>query len=270
MSIKANELQQVAALKGADPLLLGDSAGGTALLPVTELAKFLAEQDNAVNAALLSKAAKSAQETLELTALPSRSVEVAAADLPAYLAALPRLRTENLNITVTRGTVPGALELKNFYGPGFIWLWGSEGVEINGPVTISGCANYIRTGVYSVKGKTSGNAAVHVITSPIVALSDITIDGSAIPHSHLIGVRCDSSSWVQLENVEIKNTDLALCSINNGIISAMNCSGSGNVTGCQAVQGGIILLSGKTPDLMGGSSNQKGGGIIVNKNGTLL
>ncbi|MDE6454510.1 MAG: hypothetical protein K2L38_01050, partial [Dysosmobacter sp.] len=80
MSIKTDQLPQNAAPQLTDTLLLADSAGGTAQLSLAQAAAFfgaeMVKAGNPVGAALSSKAALSAQEAVELTAVPSRTLEL--------------------------------------------------------------------------------------------------------------------------------------------------------------------------------------------------
>ena len=137
MAIKTDALQQNAAPKGADTLLMAASAGGTAQLSLDRLAEFLTGQDNAVRTALSNKAALSAQQTVEKTGVTSRTVEVAAAELGGYILALPRLLTENLLIK-SSGTV-GNLDIGRFYGSGSLTVEAKEGETLTiGSVYASG------------------------------------------------------------------------------------------------------------------------------------
>ena len=126
MGIKATELQATTAPKVTDTLLVANSAGGTSQLTLAQAAAFLGGEmvkpANPVGAALSSKAALSTQETVEKTAISGREVTVAAAELQVYINALPRLRTENLAITVT-GDLTQKLVLSGFYGSGSLHFY---------------------------------------------------------------------------------------------------------------------------------------------------
>lgn len=112
--------------------------------------------------------------------VPSRSITVSAAELPAYIAALPRLRTEYLTITVTKGTIPGNLNFNSFYGSGGITINGNGSIA-NGGIEIYNCSCQIQIssldvrGFFNVYGKQS---AIHIKNSINVSIADTTIDGS--------------------------------------------------------------------------------------------
>lgn len=207
---------------------------------------------------------------MEKTAVSSRSVNVAASEVNAYIASLPRLMTEGLSITVTGGPVPGPLELKNFYGPGFLWVFGSKTV-VNGPIAVSGCVNYIRVGGFDVRGHISG-CAVRIENSTRASLEGLAADGAKLSpaHSYPIGVYCGCHSNVHLSNCTIQNAAAALYCTDMAEMAAFDCAGSGNARGSEVYRGGIILLGGSTPDQMGGAANTKNGGLVVKANGTLL
>lgn len=82
--------------------------------------------------------------------------------------------------------------------------------------------------------------------------------------------------------VEISNSRafFSTCSISNyyiaayprhaSVVSYHDVSASGNTIGAEVEMGTILLLSGTTPDMLGGSSHRKYGGIIAKSSGTLL
>ena len=140
MSIKTDELQLLQSVVGTDSVLLDTASAGTVRVSLATLAEFLAEQDNAVKAALSSKAALSAQETVEKTAISGQTVTLAASELQAYLNSLPRLVTDELYLYVA-GELSAAVEVKNFYGPGILSISGQNGgFTMRNSMNISRCA----------------------------------------------------------------------------------------------------------------------------------
>lgn len=275
MSIPTNQLQALASPKAADAILMANSAGGTAQLSLTNLAKFLAEQDNAVRTALSSKAALSAQQTVEKTTVHSRTETVAAADLPAFIAALPRLLTENLVVNVTgSGSLP-RITLTGFYGSGFLAISANENVKFTGGISVSGCLVEIIIKNARVSGFIeSGTVAhtLHVYNSSYVTISDCVIDGSgkdALGELRHIaaGVRFSNVYFVQ---TEFRGCGTALYACVGSNVVAISCSGSDNTIGIDVYRGGIVYLAEGTPDLLGGKSNFNECGLIVTGSGTLL
>ena len=176
--------------------------------------------------------------------MPSRTVEVAAADLPAYIACLPRLLAENLTVTVLGGSCGhNGLYIHNFYGPGSL-----EGLQIIGDNSGAGT-------IFSV---------VH---TPLVVARNCVID-----REHDInkaGILARNGSHLLLEQCQITHCNPAINCRDGSIMCAINCTGANNVSGIWA-SGGIVLILGTTPELLGGSANRKSGGLIVKSDGTLL
>ena len=213
-----------------------------------------------------SKAALSAQETVEATGVTSREITLEAADLQAYIDALPRLRTEDLNIQVNAGHVPKTLKLKGFYGPGFLWIIGrgaEGGSVLDDGLVISDCSNRIRIIGFDVRGRSVGTAA-QVSTSPLAGLENLSADGNNFPNGAYNGVSSDGSAVTAI-NVTISHFTRAVYGAS--IFRLSNCGGSDNASGIAVEGGGVVLLSGSTPNLMGGAVNNKWGGIIIDKTG---
>ena len=273
MAIKTDELRQDVTVKGRDTLLLASSDMGTAQLALAQAAAFfgaeLVKPANPVGASLSAKAALSAQETVEATGVTSREITLEAADLQAYIDALPRLRTESLNIQVNAGHVPRTLKLKEFYGPGFLWIIGrgaEGGSVLDDGLVISDCSNRIRIIGFDVRGRSVGTAA-QVSVSPLAGLENLTADGNSFPNGANNGISSDGSA-VFAANFTISHFTRAVYGAS--IFRLSNCGGSDNASGIAVEGGGVVLLSGSTPELMGGSSNSHWGGMIVRKDGTLL
>ena len=88
-------------------------------------------------------------------------------------------------------------------------------------------------------------------------------------------MRADYVSCVELVNCGISNCRVALLSSGGTIVSIYNENRgdgdfSGNANGPYVFRGGIILLGGSTPELLGGNTSAKCGGMIVKGDGTLL
>lgn len=204
---------------------------------------------------------------VEAVGVPGRLVTVEAADLQAYIDALPRLRTESLNIQVNAGHVPKTLRLENFYGPGFLWIIGQgadSGSVLDDGIVISSCSNRIRIIGFDVRGRSVGTAA-QVSTSPLAGLENLTADGNSFPNGANNGISSDGSA-VFAANFTISHFTRAVYGAS--IFRLLNCGGSDNASGIAVEGGGVVLLSGSTPELMGGAVNKKWGGIIIDKTGT--
>ena len=272
MAIKTDALQQNAAPKGADTLLMADSAGGTAQLSLDRLAEFLTGQDNAVRTALSNKAALSAQQTVEKTGVSAETVHITAAELPGYIASLPRLLLKNLVVAISGGTVASTLNVTGFYGPGRVWIQ-REGdtplVLTKGAVVMWNTLQIIlsRLTFRGEHAPESGGSFVEVYASSSVSLEHCEVDGTGTGGW---GVLASSGSAVYLNGCTVQKTHGALLCQGGCVMSANNCAGADNSVGATVYYGGLILLSGTTPNLMGGSANGKSGGLIASAAGTVL
>ena len=272
--IKTNELQQIAAPQGADSILLDTAAAGTGRLTLAKAAEFfgaeLVKPANPVGAALSNKAAKSTQETVEATSIPERTVEVAAADLPAYIAGLPRLLMEHLTISVSGTETLDFVWIMHLYGPGSLTIRVAEGAEVTVQVQVlvDSCSVPITLEGLQIIGDNSGAGTIFsVVHTPLVVARNCVID-----REHDInkaGILARNGSHLLLEQCQITHCNPAINCRDGSIMCAINCTGANNVSGIWA-SGGIVLLQGTTPDLMGGSANSKSGGMIVKADGTVL
>ena len=216
----------------------------------------------------IEAANKKTQEKVLATTTPSRTVTVAAAELPAYINALPRLLTENLTIDVGAGTCTDTLQINDFYGSGSINIRGSSnyGSVFSGGITINHC--HIHVDIRGVSVSANRSSVVDVTTAAYVYLESCKIDGSG-------ATQCASAyegAHLSLASCSLVNcaSGYAILCGHTSIAALSDCNASQNQTGAFVYHGGIVLLAGSTPDTLGGSSNKKSGGIIVNANGALL
>ena len=272
MSIKTNELQQLNAPQGVDSILLDSLTAGTGRLSLSSLAQFLTEQDNAVKTALSNKAALSVQQTVEATNLPSRTVEVAAEDLPAYINSLPRLLMADIDIKVT-GTLTEFLYIHRF-SSGSLSIDGNGDCRLQGGVSIrsSSAIVVLKNLELSLREeKLKLNDIVDIQFSDNVSIRSCSVAGSKSANTEgantegEVGVRADHHSCAALINCGISNCRIAVFSAGSTIVSVYNENRgdfSGNAAGPYVFRGGIILL--------GGNTSAKCGGMIVKGDGTLL
>ena len=140
---------------------------------------------------------------------------------------------------------------------------------------IQTCGAYVNLTHFDVRGTltvNSGLYAVYSALSPNVAMSHIIIDGSrgSVDRAELIGVRCDDCGMTLMQEFQISNVDTAVLITGASLAAADGFDCSGNKVGAYTYRGGMLMLIGSTPDLLGGGLNVKGGGVIFNKNGVLL
>lgn len=210
------------------------------------------------------------REKVMRTAVSYREVEVAAVDLPAYLAALPRLLTENLVIHVS-GTVEEPISLNGFYGNGVLWLKADALGDwtVKNIMTMQDCS--VRVSIQNAVFIDSGAAAetyykavVFGYNARYLEVIECTFTGDGTGKAVMV---TNQASGFMLR-CTVRNFSSAVCAWGSRM-SVAESGGSENTYGLHTYRGGIILLDGETPELMGGASNYNSGGLIV-KGGKLL
>ena len=198
-----------------------------------------------------------------------KSVTLAPTELFDYIKALPRMLTENLTITLTAGTVTEAITMEGFYGGGRLIIQAADGadVQFSNYVYIRFCKAVSFSGLKFTGGKVYNDAHVVAYTS-FVWFSGCSFDAESDPTAS--GLDVTNGSLVFLENGSFTNCKSAVTVIGSSVITLANTSGSGNEVGVYIWNGGIAILYGSTPELLGGAANVKDGGLIVKKDGTLL
>lgn len=218
------------------------------------------------------KAAKSAQETLEKTSVPSRTETVAAADLPTYISKLPKLLTEALTINVT-GELTARLNLYYFYGPGRIEVKGSGNFSIRNKMHIQRCSIEIAlSGIQFYEASSGGGLLVDRSPGHVIAAS-CQFQGLGASASTETGVTAQYGSTVALGGCSISGFKTAIISnlCSTITVNGSNNTYSDNATGAYVLDGSIIAReTNNIPELFGGKANIKDGGIIINPNGTLM
>lgn len=211
---------------------------------------------------------------MEATSIPARTVEVAAAELPAYIDSLPRLLMMDLTVKVT-GTLTEYLYVNRFYGSGSISIEGDGDCKLQGGVGVNNCSVIVSLRDLELSGHPkTADEIVNIKFANKTYMSNCTFAGSRSANTNgEVGIYADMCSFVRLTTCGISNCKTAVLVGSSSIVSVYNNSGdgfSGNATGPYVYHGGIILLSGSTPDLLGGTTSAKAGGLIVKATGTLL
>lgn len=217
----------------------------------------------------IEAASRATQDAVFAKKPADKSVTLTPAELPAYLAALPRMLTENLTITLTAGTVTEAITMEGFYGGGNLTIQAAEGADVrfSNYVYIRFCTAVFFQNLKFTGGKVYNDAHVVAYTSSAWFLG-CSFDAESDPTAS--GLIVTNGSLVYLENGSFTNCRLAVTVSGSSVITLANTSGSGNEFGIYIWNGGIAILFGTTPELLGGATNVKDGGLIVKKDGTLL
>lgn len=203
------------------------------------------------------------------TAMSIVHVTLSPAELPAYIAALPRLLDKYYEIKLTAGTCTETLKFNGFYGLGYLMVIGADnlGSVFTGGLEVDKSHTNIRLRGLSIAGLV-GDTTISALTSTYLYLESCTVDCTGATY----GLTLYDSARASFNQCTIQN-----CSAGKVLICAYgsigtfsNCTMTNNKIGAWVYNGGIVLLSGSTPDTLGGSANEKGGGIIAKANGTLL
>lgn len=212
------------------------------------------------------------RERVLATEVPSRSVSVALSDLQDYLDSLPRLLSEHLTINVS-GSFTGLVEVKNFYGSGWLTINGGGTAALTGCLYVYFCdVPWIDVRGMSIKASASieNTGVIAERNGCELYLYGCSINGQSTPESY--GVNADGAK-VLINGTSIRNCEVAVSSRGTAYVAISNVgsepSYSGNDYGCLVYRGGCITQGTNVPPLLGGSSNIKDGGFIVKGNGTL-
>lgn len=207
----------------------------------------------------------SAQKVVGLTGIggtPTRTVAISAAELNTYIDNLPKLITEYLTIEVNSGTTTSII-IKNFYGPGQLTIKAKEG----GNVSISKMQTYynkVTINIYDLNFTNSNNTLLDIYAS------DIRLKNCSFSGTGSTGIGLYAMARIGANLCQFNNLNRPILCTESSTASMINCTASENTNGAHVNNGGIILLSGTTPNTLGGTSNTKQGGIIVDRNGQLL
>ena len=207
------------------------------------------------------------------TWIPSRTVTVSPGALTDYVANLPRLLTENLTVQVSAGTVPDTLSLTGFFGSGSLRIEAAKNAAVTctlgcyisrctAKITLSGLT-FSGTG-WGVGGGW-GEVFLFAESSPSVTAQYCTVTGSGTG----CGILSNGSTTLFAYQCGFSGLARGAYVSDGGICALMDCTGSSNTIGILVYRGGMALLAGSTPVTLGGAANDKNGGFIMQKAGTL-
>ena len=206
------------------------------------------------------------------TGVPARTVTMSVGELQAYLNTLPRLLTERLTINVS-GEWTGNISIEGFYGSGILTVRGESLTVIHGGIRICNCGCMVWLENLTVKATAEmadkGGYLLCCASDMAIWVTDCIIEGKG----QITGIRAAESAQINVISSSVTGCTYALETTTSSIASIIYTVGAGytdNITGVYAYNGGIAILGHQIPDLLGGASNRKDGGVIFRQDGTLL
>ena len=213
---------------------------------------------------------------------PWRTVELAASELPGFLASLPRLLTEQLVIRTTGDLNASECLIEGLYGCGTLHIVQTDsGAVFKTRMKVDHCGVPVelkniqfedpvpgdeasRNGLFSVQG-----SAVYAYHCSFASSNGGT------DHNHgYRGISVGYGSTIYAEDCSFQSCGVAALATGGGVAVCTKRSESttmqNNAIGAYVYDGGMVILAGNMPDTLGGAYNGKLGGIIVKGNGTLL
>lgn len=213
-----------------------------------------------------SKAAKSAQQTVEKTNVPSRTVELAASELPGFLASLPRLLTEQLVIRTTGDLNASECLIEGLYGCGTLHIVQTDsGAVFKTRMKVDHCGVPVelkniqfedpvpgdeasRNGLFSVQG-----SAVYAYHCSFASSNGGT------DHNHgYRGISVGYGSTIYAEDCSFQSCGVAALATGGGVAVCTKRSESttmqNNAIGAYVYDGGMVILAGNMPDTLGGDT----------------
>lgn len=195
----------------------------------------------------------------------TEAVTLDAAELQAYLNALPRMLTKHLAITVS-GTLTEPLVFQNFYGSGSIDLEGGSTAStiLQNGLRVDSCSISIILRRCRISPDTSSAVCVKC------RYGNLYLDACAIVgNSNSRGMDVSFGGRVVADDCSMSGHNTCVLASRGGFANLNNSESgqfSGNTVGAQTWYGGIIVITDKAPTLLGGSANDKSGGLIISGN----
>lgn len=193
-----------------------------------------------------------------------KTVTLEAAELPAYLAALPRLLTERLEIRVN-GELTERVTMVGFYGSGSILIDGGvdRACTLKNSVYIADCSISIALKRLTFEDPGAGGDTYHSTISVLNA-RQVYIEECALSSDGTgTAVRFSNNSTGWMYNCSIQNYGTAVSSIVMSILGLTTMTAGQNSKGVDVFRGGIVILHSDAPQLMGGVENSNYGGLIA-------
>ena len=216
---------------------------------------------------------------VQANSVGSVSKSLNASELQAYLDSLPRLLTENHDITLN-GTHSQPIEIKGFYGCGSITLRAAAigDCVFHHWVNVTNCA--IPVVLQKIKWQDpveilgTGQSYVTVLNAQVFLDNCVLIGSKDNGDRHPGGASTQRFGVLYASDCVFKTLTFCAQTYYGGYIELLTLQEGtlfeDNYAGVSVFYGGIILLTGKTPDTPGSTWNNKNGGLLVGANGKVL
>lgn len=206
-------------------------------------------------------------------------VELAASELPAYIAGLPRLLTEHLYIQASGSMTAPAINFEGFYGGGSMQIVQMDADTVFKTQAILNYCNVhvIFNGIHFqcpdtpvVRNDFYGIRAVYCKS---VEVHNCSFTGGSAVKNDYTAINCNVGTNMLAYGIRADHCGGVALVSNGGVLSFSSSNDANalhdNTTGAYVYCGGALFLFGNTPDLLGGVANARGG-LIVRPDGTLL
>lgn len=217
----------------------------------------------------IAAANRSTQDKVLAVSVPTRSISLAASEVQGYLDALPRLLTEGLEIKIS-GTVPETLTIRNFYGSGGLTITNQSGqtYALTKGMLLDNCDIPIIVLWATITVDTAQETpyCVSISNTKYVYMSNCVLTGNGASRA----VTAMGNQSTVLVSCTMKNHNICAFAYRGAVLTITGGTFADNTTGAYVYDGGVILLGGTTPNLLGGTANSHGGGVIVSANGTVI
>lgn len=219
---------------------------------------------------------------VEAVRVPSRAVELPGADLPDYIARLPRLLTEHLTLRVKGSLTAGRLLIAGFYGPGSLTVRaGADGdAVLKTETTVTRCAVPVTFRDIRFQDPRPGDEDLRngiTVKMGLATVTDCSFSsddrGGDVIHCYR-AISTDAGGRVIVNGLRAMNCGIVILAVYGGTAV---CQAGGeeavhdNAVGVYTWRGGLVMLTGGTPDTLGAAGNVRdNGGLIVSASGELL
>lgn len=204
------------------------------------------------------------------TSTTNVNVFLTGAELPGYIASLPKMVNDTIMIYVS-GTITQNVDFQGFYGNGALWIrrnGDSNFKASNVQISFSDCS--ARIYFYDCDFSDAGAAdstyykgVVQIFNCRSLFIGSCTFTGNGTGRA----IFCTNNSIINISSCTITNFGEALAPWGGSIMYVNHgVSGSNNSKGFHMYGASIAVLHTSINKLLGGASNYRDGGVIIQNN----